>query len=89
MATAPSAKRLASANRAMPSRTEASCVENLKMCISETVAMRHPNPMKHIACMLVDPNFQETLDPTAEYVQRHNLAMRLTNALGQAGFLDG
>ena len=52
----------------MPGRTEASCLENLKMCISETVAMRHPDPMKHIACMLVDPNFQETLDPTAEYV---------------------
>ena len=66
MATAPSVKRLASANRTMPGRTEASCLENLKMCISETVAMRHPNPMKHIACMLVDPNFQETLDPTAE-----------------------
>ena len=76
-------------NRTTPGHTEAPCLENLKMCISETVAMRHPNPMKHIACMLVDRNFQETLDPMAEYVQRHNLAMRLTNALGQAGFLGG
>ena len=76
----------------MPGRTEASCLENLKMCISETVAMRHPNPMKHIACMLVaaaNPNFQETLDPAAEYVQRHNLQVRLTAALAQAGYREG
>ena len=76
----------------MTGRTEAACLENLKMCISETVAMRHPNPMKHIACMLVavaNPNFQETLDPTVEYVQRHNLQVRLTAALAQAGYLEG
>ena len=76
----------------MTGRTEAACLEKLKMCISETVAMRHPNPMKHIACMLVavaNPNFQETLDPTAEYVQRHNLQVRLTAALAQAGYLEG
>ena len=76
----------------MTGRTEAACLENLKMCISETVAMRHPNPMKHIACMLVavaNPNFQETLDPTAEYVQRHNLQVRLTAVLAQAGYREG
>ena len=63
---------------------------SLKLCISETVAMRHPHPMKHIARMLVDPGFQESLSlPTAKYVQRHNLEERITNALGVAGFEAG
>ena len=63
---------------------------SLKLCISETVAMRHPHPMEHIARMLVDPSFQESLGlPTAEYVQRHNLEERITNALGVAGFEAG
>ena len=62
----------------------------LKVCISETVAMRHPNPMEHIARMLVDPSFQESLGlSTAEYVQRHDLEQRITNALGVAGFVAG
>ena len=62
----------------------------LKVCISETVAMRHPNPMEHIARMLVDPSFQESLGlSTAEYVQRHDLEQRITNALGVAGFEAG
>ena len=51
---------------------------SLRLCISETVAMRHPHPMEHIARMLVDPSFQESLGlPTAEYVRRHNLEERL------------
>ena len=63
---------------------------SLKLCISETVVMRHPHPMEHIARMLVDPSFQESLGlPTAEYVQRHNLEERITNALGVAGFEVG
>ena len=63
---------------------------SLKLCISETVAMRHPHPMEHIARMLVDPSFQESLGlPTAEYVQRHDLEQRITNALGVAGFKAG
>ena len=52
--------------------------------------MRHPHPMEQIARMLVDPNFQESLGlPTAEYVKRHNLEERITNALGVAGFTPG
>ena len=73
----------------MIGHTEAACLENLKMCISKTVAMRHPNPMEHIARMLVDPNFQDTLDPPDEYVRRHDLEERLTKALGLAGFPAG
>ena len=67
-----------------------SWLTSLKTCISETVAMRHPHPMEHIARMLVDPSFQESLGlPTAEYVQRHDLEQRITNALGVAGFKAG
>ena len=56
----------------------------------ETVAMRHPRPMEHIARMLVDPSFQESLgQPTAEYVRRHDLKQRITNALGMVGFNAG
>ena len=63
---------------------------SLKTCISETVAMRHPHPMEHIARMLVDPSFHESLGlPTAEYVQRHDLEQRITHALGVAGFAPG
>ena len=62
----------------------------LKLCISETVAMRHPRPMEHIAKMLVEPSFEESLGlPTAEYVRRHDLEQRITNALGSAGFKAG
>ena len=62
----------------------------LRLCISETVAMRHPHPMEHIARMLVDPSLQESLGlSTAEYVQRHDLKQRITNALGIVGFEAG
>jgi len=62
----------------------------LKLCISETVAMRHPDPMEHIAHMLVNPSFHASLDlSTAEYVQRHDLEQRITNALDVAGFAPG
>ena len=62
----------------------------LKLCISETVSMRHPRPMEHIAEMLLDPSFEQSLSlPTAEYVQRHDLEQRITNALGSAGFKAG
>ena len=65
-------------------------LNSLRVCISDTVAMRHPRPMEHIACMLVDPSFQESLGlPTAEYVRRHDLEQRITNALGVAGFKAG
>ena len=62
----------------------------LKLCISETVAMRHPDPMEHIAHMLVNPSFHASLDlSTAEYVQRHDLEQRITKALDVAGFAPG
>ena len=62
----------------------------LRVCISETVSMRHPRPMEHIAHMLVDPSIQESFElPTAEYVQRHNLEERIRNALDVAGFTAG
>ena len=65
-------------------------LSKLGLCISETVAMRHPRPMEHIARMLVDPSFQESLGlPTAEYVRRHDLNQRITNALGMVGFKAG
>jgi len=65
-------------------------LSKVRLCISETVAMRHPHPMEHIARMLVDPSFQESLGlPTAEYVRRHDLEQRITNALGMAGFEVG
>jgi hypothetical protein len=65
-------------------------LSKVRLCISETVAMRHPHPMEHIARMLVDPSFQESLGlPTAEYVRRHDLEQRFTNALGMAGFEVG
>ena len=65
-------------------------LSKVRLCISETVAMRHPHPMEHIARMLVDPSFQESLGlPTAEYVRRHDLEQRITNALGMAGFEAG
>ena len=60
------------------------------LCISETVSMRHPRPMEHIATMLLDPSFEESLSlPTAEYVRQHDLEQRITNALGSAGFVAG
>ena len=60
---------------------------HLAVCISETVAMRHPSPLDHIARTLVDPRFQEFLGlPTADYLQQHNLEERITSALGAAGF---
>ena len=53
-------------------------LSKVRLCISETVAMRHPHPMEHIARMLVEPNFQESLGlPTAEYVRRHDLKQRM------------
>ena len=62
----------------------------LKLCISETVAMRHPDPMEHIAHMLVNPSFHASRDlSTAEYVQRHDLEQRITKALDVAGFAPG
>ena len=65
-------------------------LSKVRLCISETVAMRHPHPMEHIARMLVEPNFQESLGlPTAEYVRRHDLKQRITNALGMVGFKAG
>ena len=65
-------------------------LSKLELCISETVSMRHPHPMEHIARMLVDPSFQESLGlPTAEYVRRHDLKQRITNALGMVGFNAG
>ena len=65
-------------------------LSKLGLCISETVSMRHPHPMEHIARMLVDPSFQESLGlPTAEYVRRHDLKQRITNALGMVGFNAG
>ena len=65
-------------------------LSKLGLCISETVSMRHPRPMEHIARMLVDPSFQESLGlPTAEYVRRHDLNQRITNALGMVGFKAG
>ena len=52
--------------------------------------MRHPRPMEHIATMLLDPSFEESLSlPTAEYVRQHDLEQRITNALGSAGFVAG
>ena len=59
---------------------------SLKVCISETVAMRHPHPMAHIARMLGDPSSQESI---ADYVQQHRLEDRITNALSVAGFKAG
>ena len=62
----------------------------LKLCISETVSMRHPRPMEHIATMLLDPSFEQSLSlPTAEYVRQHDLEQRITNALSSAGFEAG
>ena len=62
----------------------------LKLCISETVSMRHPRPMEHIATMLLDPSFEESISlPTAEYVRQHDLEQRITNALSSAGFEAG
>ena len=62
----------------------------LKLCISETVSMRHPRPMEHIATMLLDPSFEESISlPTAEYVRQHDLEQRITNALSSAGFVAG
>ena len=65
-------------------------LSKVRLCISETVAMRHPHPMEHIAKILVDPSFEESISlPTAEYVRQHNLKQRITNALGSAGFVAG
>ena len=56
----------------------------LKLCISETVSMRHPRPMEHIATMLLDPSFEQSLSlHTAEYVRQHEGASALELAVRQ------
>eukprot|EP00964_Phaeocystis_antarctica_P046412 scaffold26810_cov64-Phaeocystis_antarctica.AAC.5 len=57
-------------------------MELLKVCIRETVSTRHPDPIEHIARMLVHPNFLQSLSlPTEEYVREHNLEQRITSRL--------
>ena len=72
------------------SDADAEWFEVLKVCIKETVAMRHPRPLEHIALMLVDPSFKGSLSlPTADYVQQHNIEEHITSALEVAGFDPG
>lgn len=60
-------------------------MEHIKVCMEETVLMRHPYPLEHIARMLVDPSFQESRSlSTADYVQQHNIEEQMTSAINQA-----
>ena len=58
----------------------------LRLCVSEAVAMRHPRPLENIAHMLLDPNYQERMSTsTAEYAAHHQLEERLFEAMDASG----
>jgi len=63
----------------------ASWLGHVKVCIDETVLMRHPRPIEHIARMLVDPSFQESWSlSTEDYLQQHNIEEQMTSAMNLA-----
>ena len=60
--------------------------QQLQMCVSETVSMRHPRPLEQIGHLLLDVDLRERLStPTAEYVSHHCLEERLVSAMHAVG----
>ena len=60
--------------------------QQLKDCITETVAARHPRPLEQIAHLLLDAGLQRRLAmPTAQYVAEHNLEEMIEKVLDASG----